>query len=74
MDSNKKNYKFEKNKIKKVIPSPKKKNEKKKTNQNNTTIHDYFEHEEKNLCLECGIDMGPENPRQLCGKTRCYQQ
>ncbi len=22
-------------------------------------------------CLECGIDMGDENPRQLCGKTRC---
>ena len=22
-------------------------------------------------CLECGIDMGPQNPRQLCGKWRC---
>lgn len=25
----------------------------------------------KNKCLECGIDMGPQNPRQLCGKIRC---
>jgi len=24
-----------------------------------------------NKCLECGIDMGPTNPRQLCGKWRC---
>jgi len=22
-------------------------------------------------CLNCGIDMGPNNPRQLCGKTYC---
>ena len=25
-----------------------------------------------NRCLECGIDMGKSNPRQLCGKTYCY--
>ena len=25
-----------------------------------------------NRCLECGIDMGRCNPRQLCGKTYCY--
>jgi hypothetical protein len=29
------------------------------------------EETEKNLCLECGRDMGPNNPRQLCGKTKC---
>ena len=23
-------------------------------------------------CIECGIDMGPDNPRQLCYKTFCY--
>jgi len=23
-------------------------------------------------CIECGVDMGPNNPRQLCGKTFCY--
>ena len=27
-----------------------------------------------NLCLECGVDMGPQNPRQLCGKTYCRDQ
>ena len=25
----------------------------------------------KNLCMECDIDMGECNPRQLCGKTVC---
>lgn len=25
-----------------------------------------------NRCLICGIDMGECNPRQLCGKWRCY--
>ena len=25
----------------------------------------------KNLCMVCLVDMGEENPRQLCGKTRC---
>ena len=25
----------------------------------------------KNLCVECGIDMGECNPRQYCGKTFC---
>lgn len=23
------------------------------------------------ICLECGIDMGEMNPRQLCGKICC---
>ena len=22
-------------------------------------------------CLECGVNMGNNNPRQLCGKTYC---
>ena len=22
-------------------------------------------------CLTCGVDMGPQNPRQFCGKWRC---
>tara|TARA_E500000178_G_scaffold240165_1_gene236536 strand:- start:573 stop:1079 length:507 start_codon:yes stop_codon:yes gene_type:complete len=26
---------------------------------------------EKNRCMECNIDMGICNPRQLCGKWRC---
>jgi hypothetical protein len=25
----------------------------------------------KNLCIICNIDMGWNNPRQLCGKTMC---
>ena len=27
-----------------------------------------------NACLECGVDMGRSNPRQLCGKTFCYEK
>ena len=27
--------------------------------------------EETNNCMECGADIGPQNPRQLCGKTYC---
>ena len=27
---------------------------------------------EVNPCVVCGIDMGPTNPRQLCGKTYCF--
>ena len=29
---------------------------------------------EVNCCVECGIDMGPQNPRQLCGKWRCVNK
>lgn len=25
----------------------------------------------RNLCAICGIDLGPQNPRQLCRKTYC---
>ena len=24
-------------------------------------------------CIVCGENMGPNNPRQLCGKSFCYQ-
>lgn len=27
-----------------------------------------------NFCLICGINMGDDNPRQLCGKTYCMQE
>lgn len=30
--------------------------------------------QEVNRCLECGVDMGECNPRQLCGKTYCYSK
>lgn len=29
------------------------------------------EDEIENRCTECNVDMGPSNPRQLCGKTYC---
>jgi hypothetical protein len=25
-------------------------------------------------CIVCGVDMGPQNPRQLCNKTYCPEQ
>jgi hypothetical protein len=27
-----------------------------------------------NLCVICAIDMGEDNPRQLCGKTDCHEE
>lgn len=42
--------------------------------QKQTLITDYFQKDKKentNYCIECGIDMGPQNPRQLCGKIFC---
>lgn len=30
--------------------------------------------EEQNLCTVCQVNMGPMNPRQLCGKTYCMYQ
>ena len=29
------------------------------------------ENEIQNLCITCKRDMGPDNPRQLCGKFKC---
>tara|TARA_A100001015_G_scaffold286432_1_gene355091 strand:- start:53 stop:457 length:405 start_codon:yes stop_codon:yes gene_type:complete len=28
----------------------------------------------RNLCIVCKVDMGPNNPRQLCCKTYCDQE
>ena len=39
--------------------------------KNTLTYTKKEEEEPKNLCLECNIDMGINNPRQLCGKTKC---
>lgn len=37
--------------------------------------HDEVDDSEyKNLCVACGIDMGPQNPRQFCGKTYCLEK
>jgi hypothetical protein len=27
-----------------------------------------------NRCVECGVDLGSCNPRQLCGKIRCVNE
>lgn len=37
----------------------------------NDDIEDY---NGENKCIECGVDMGPHNPRQLCGKTYCRER
>lgn len=48
-----------------------------------TLITDYFKTKPKIItgynpetqdyhCLYCGDNMGPHNPRQLCGKSYCY--
>ena len=33
--------------------------------------HREWDEEHKNKCTVCEVDMGPSNPRQLCGKTYC---
>jgi hypothetical protein len=37
-------------------------------------VKEYENSEIKNLCIECGVDMGYCNPRQYCGKTYCLNQ
>ncbi len=44
--------------------------EKFETNKIEDNLYDKL-YEMKNLCVECGIDMGYCNPRQYCGKTYC---
>ena len=43
----------------------------KKSNQK-LKVYGYNEITNSWHCLNCGIDMGPHNPRQLCGKWYCY--
>lgn len=40
-----------------------------KINENNKLIHRFFH--EFNRCVVCFCNIGPDNPRQLCGKTKC---
>ena len=42
-----------------------------KIDENTLSYNNTKEEEPTNLCLMCNIDMGPHNPRQLCGKTKC---
>ena len=40
--------------------------------KNNKYFYDFVLDESmRNLCTVCGIDMGIDNPRQLCGKLYC---
>tara|TARA_B000000475_G_C15880203_1_gene400156 strand:+ start:496 stop:759 length:264 start_codon:yes stop_codon:yes gene_type:complete len=64
------------NKIDKTVDKIRKEFFSKKYNRpidKNTLTYTKKEEEEepKNLCLLCNIDMGINNPRQLCGKTKC---
>lgn len=34
----------------------------------------YITHCKGNFCMICGVNMGDDNPRQLCGKTYCMQE
>lgn len=47
------------------------KNIKKELNEAILEIIEKNSYELKNRCVSCGIDMGIDNPRQLCGKTNC---
>jgi hypothetical protein len=47
------------------------KSDKNKLNKSNPIIRGYNSETGDNHCLVCGISMGPNNPRQLCGKTWC---
>ena len=53
-----------------------------KPNDKQKLITDFFKKQEKKIygyninteewhCVQCGISMGPHNPRQLCGKYKC---
>ena len=45
---------------------------KKKKINNFIEFNDYYkEGDIINRCVECNIDLGPSNPRQLCGKIYC---
>jgi hypothetical protein len=64
----------------KTIESPNKKQKlcdvyeenKEENNKNENTYNQEDLYSMKNLCVECGIDMGYCNPRQYCGKTYCH--
>ena len=37
-------------------------------------IYGYNEKTNNWHCMSCGDNMGPNNPRQLCGKSFCYNK
>lgn len=42
--------------------------------KNKPIVYGYDSETDSWHCLECGEDMGRHNPRQLCGKTHCYNK
>ena len=44
--------------------------------QSDNEKYDYYSPNNtmRNLCVICGVDMGPDNPRQLCRKTYCENE
>lgn len=44
--------------------------------QSDNEEYDYYSPNNtiRNLCVICGVDMGPNNPRQLCRKTYCENE
>jgi len=41
-------------------------------NSKEKKVYGYNKETQSWHCIECGIDMGPNNPRQLCDKTHCF--
>lgn len=76
MSSNETNYQNNKQRlITDYFYSNKKDNQKRITDYfKPPKIHGYNSKTDSWHCLICGIDMGPQNPRQLCGKWRCIYQ
>lgn len=50
--------------------------EKNETNKKNKKekIYGFNPETESWHCLQCGVDMGIQNPRQLCGKYFCHNE
>jgi hypothetical protein len=50
--------------------------EKANMSQSDNEEYDYYSPNNtiRNLCVICGVDMGPDNPRQLCRKTYCENE
>ena len=64
------NLKFKQEKLDKKINSSSS-NFSNFSNFPNEKIYGYNSNTNSWHCVNCGIDMGPQNPRQLCGKTYC---
>jgi hypothetical protein len=48
------------------------KNEDVNKKEEDKKVYGYNKDTEEWHCIECGVSMGKNNPRQLCGKMMCY--